>query len=207
MDLIIKIIEWLENIISGNFSAITGFLGVLIGALLMNFQNKAQRKLEFCEKQLREFYSPLVGIRKEIKILSEFKCIVEKASDEWWQKVCKIGDLLEPSKGDEYYNKKGKGIDGQIEYDNVQFKSKILPAYRKLVEIFKNNYYLAEEETKKYFPTLLKFVELWERFLSKTHPREVIKKINSSEKELLPFYQHLEETLEALRKKLKEGKT
>ncbi|MBU1785301.1 MAG: hypothetical protein KKG95_08210 [Candidatus Omnitrophica bacterium] len=82
----------------------------------------------------------------------------------------------------------------------------MLPAYPKLIEIFKNNYYLAEEETKKYFPILIKFIESWKRFLSKTHPRDVIKKINISEKELLPFYQHLEEKLKTLRGKLKEGK-
>ncbi|MBU0999399.1 hypothetical protein KKG24_03835 [Patescibacteria group bacterium] len=185
---------------------LSGLIGVFVGAWLSSRQNQTQRKLDFCEKQLKEFYSPLVGIREEIRILSEFRCSAEKASEEWWQEVCKIADQMELSQRQKYYDEEGKGIGGQIEYDNVQLETKVLPAYPKLIEIFKNNYYLAEEETKKYFPILIKFIESWKRFLSKTHPRDVIKKINISEKELLPFYQHLEEKLKTLRGKLKEGK-
>lgn len=186
-------------------SALSGLIGVFVGAWLYSSQSQRQRKLDFCEKQLKEFYSPLVGIRKEIQILSEFRCDVERASEERWQEVCKVGDQMKPSEAQKYRNGNDKCIDGPIEYEDEQFEIKILPAYRKLVETFKNNSYLAEEETREFLPTLIKFVDLWERNLSKTHSREVIKKINFSEKELLPFYKHLEEKCSLLREKIKKG--
>ncbi len=185
---------------------LSGLIGVFVGTWLSGRQSQTQSKLDFCEKQLREFYSPLVGIRKEIEILTKFRGIVAKASDEWWNEAFKISAQVGTTLGQKYSDETQKGLDGQIEYDNKQLEYKILPGYRELVEIFKNNYYLAEEETKKFFPILVKFVELWERFLSKTHPRQVINKIDLSEKELMPFYQHLENKLESLREKLKEGK-
>lgn len=201
-----KIFDLIWKISTHITPILSGLAGVFVGAWLSNRQSQNQRKLDFFEKQLRELYSPLIGTRKEIQILSEFRCVVEGASDEWWKDVCKLGDQMDMEKAQKYYDEKEKGIDGPIGYNNNQLKIKILPAYRQLVEIFRNNFYLAEEETKKYFPTLVKFIETWERFLSQTHPREVMQKINVSEKELQPFYQHLEETLKALREKLKEGK-
>lgn len=199
--------DWIKNIISQNFSAITGLLGVYIGAWLTKRQVVTQRKLDFYEKQLRELYSPLIGIRKEIQILSEFRLAGEKASQEWWQKVCKCGQNIKDGvAATKFYEKEGEKITSQIEYENKQLTEKIIPAYRKMVDIFKNNYWLAEEQTKEYFPNLVKFIETWERFLSRTHPIEVIKNISVSENELLPFYDNIEEIHKFLRGKLKTGR-
>jgi len=206
MEWIIKTMDWIKNVISQNFSAITGLLGVYIGAWLTKRQIITQRKLNFYEKQLRELYSPLVGIRKEIQILSEFRLAGEKASQEWWQKVCKQGEgIKDYTESGKFYDDKGSKITSQIEYENRQLTEKIIPAYRKMIDTFKNNYWLAEEQTKEYLPTLVKFIETWERFLSRTHPIEVIKDISVSEKELLPFYNHIEQTLNFLKEKLKVG--
>lgn len=198
--------DWIKNIITQNFSAITGLFGVYIGAWLTKRQTVTQRKLDFCEKQLREFYSPLVGIRKEIQILSEFRLAGEEASRKWWQKVCERGQhIKDQGENVKFYDNEGNKITSQIEYENMQLIEKIIPAYRKMVDTFKNNYWLAEEQTKEYFPALVKFIESWERFLSHTHPIEVIKDISVSEKELLSFYNHIEQTHNFLRKKLKTG--
>jgi len=166
--------EWIKNIISQNFSAITLLLGVCIGAWLAKRQSHTQRKLDFYEKQLRKLYSPLVGIRKEIKILSEFRLAGENASHEWWQKVCEYGkQIKDPDRAEKYYGKEGEKVIPKIKYENKQLTEKIIPSYRKMIDTFKENYWLAEEETKEYFPTLIKFVEAWERFLSKTHHPDV----------------------------------
>ncbi len=206
MEWIIKTIDWIKSIISQNISAITGLLGVYIGAWLANRQNQVQRRLDFCERQIRELYSPLVGIRKEIRILSEFRVKGGEASQEWWQKVCEFGkQIKDPNRASQYYDKEGEKITTQIEYENKQLTEKIIPSYRKMIGVFKDNYWLAEEETKKYFPALIKFVETWERFLSKTHPVDVIKNINVKEEELMPFYEHIEAIHKSLREKLKKG--
>lgn len=197
---IIKTMDWIKNIISQNFdtifTAIIVLLSVYIGAWLTKRQIVTQRKLDFCEKQLREFYSPLVGIRKEIETLSKFRVAGEKARRAWWQKIHKQGNQIEDSQ---------KKINSSIEYDNKQLEEKLIPAYRKMVDVFKNNYWLAEEETKDHFSTLIKFVETWERFLSKTHPSEVIEEIQVQEEELIPFYKHIEAIHKSLREKLKKG--
>lgn len=201
-------IVWLKNIIFSYFpvifSAITGLLGVYIGAWLINHQNIMQRKLDFYEKQLRELYSPLVGIRKEIRILSEFRLAGYQAQNKWWKEVCKNGNrITDTSLAQKFYETKNPMIDSQIEYENNQLTKKIIPAYRELVNILRNNYWLAEEETKDYFPTLIKFVETWERHLSDTHSAEVLQEIAVSEDKLLPFYENIEKVHNNLRKKLK----
>ena len=199
--------DWIKGIISQNFSAITGLFGVYIGAWLTKRQTVTRRKLDFYEKQLRELYSSLVGVRKEIQILSEFRLAGAEASQKWWQKVCQRGkNIHDHGEATKFYDEEGKGISSQIEYENKQLTEKIIPAYRQMVDILKNNYWLAEEQTKEYFPTLVKFVEVWERFLSRTHPVDVIKEISVSEKELMPFYKNIEDTHDSFRKKLKNGK-
>ena len=204
IELITKTIIWIKNLISQNFSALTGLLGVYIGAWATSRQTVTQRKLDFYEKQLRELYSPLVGVRKEIQILSEFRLAGEEASQKWWRKVCERGKYMEINKSVDFYDKEGDKITTQIEYENKQLVEKIIPAYRQMVNIFKDNYWLAEEQTKMHFPTLIKFVEVWERYLSRTHPMDVIKEINVSENELMPFYKDIEKIHCSLRKKLKK---
>lgn len=195
------------DIISQNIPAVTGLVGVCVGAWLVNLQNRSQRRFNFYEKQLREFYSPLVGIRKEIQILSEFRVAGEQAARKWWEKISEQGKRIEDhDKAQKMYDEEGQKITSQIDYENKQLTEKIIPAYRKMADIFKDNYWLAEESTRKYFPTLVKFIETWERYLSDTHPREVISEINVSEKELMLFYKDIDENLDFLRKKLKEVK-
>jgi len=204
---IVSIISWIKNLITQNFSAITGLFGVYIGASLARRQMNKERKLRFYEKQLREFYSPLLGVRKEIQILSEFRLAGEQAQNEWWQDVCKRGNNIKDiSNVKEYYDKEGKQITSQIDYENRQLVDKIIPSYRKMVDIFKNNYWLAEIETKEYFPILIKFVETWERHLSRSHSMEVLKEISVSEDKLMTFYKDLEDQCSVLREKLKSGK-
>ncbi len=199
-------IEWFKKIILENFAAITGLLGVGIGGWIANQQFTRDKKLDFYEKQLREFYSPLVGIREEIRVLGEFRLEGEQASFKWWEKICSYGKDLNPDKSQPYYEQEGKYISTQIKYENMQLNDKIIPGYRKMVQIFLNNYWLAEEETKKYLPVLIKFVETWERYLSGMHPMEVIQQIQVKEEALMPFYAQINETHKKLREKLKNRK-
>jgi len=207
MNWIMETFDWIKGVVADNFSALIGLLGVYVGVWLTRRQMEVHRKLEFCEKQLREFYSPLVGIRKEIRILSEFRLAGEKAHYKWWQDVSKFSDQIkERSLSQKYLDEKGSMISSQIEYENKQLTEKIIPAYRQMAAIFKNNYWLAEEETKNHFPTLIQFIETWERHLSRTHPPEVIQEISVSEEKLMPFYANIEQFHNFLREKLKEGK-
>jgi hypothetical protein len=128
--------------------AIAGLAGVLMGSWLTRRQQKEQRKLDFVEKQLRCFYSPLVGIRNEIYMLSELRLTISQSSDRHWRKLC---EEAREAGGPDYVKKvmdrRRDEFMKSIEYDNNQLTEGLLPAYRRMVTIFRDNYYLAEERT------------------------------------------------------------
>jgi hypothetical protein len=94
-----------------------------------------------------------------------------------------------------------------LKYNNRQITEILLPSYRHMVSIFREYYYLADPHTRKHFGTLLGYVDIWDRWLSKSIPPEVIKDIGHSEKILDPFYDEIEEIHNALHTKLANSKT
>lgn len=182
----------------------SGFIGVMLGSWLSARYGEKQRNLIFIEKQLKELYSPLLGIRKEIATLSEYRRLAEDASGTWWKRVCSIAERIKDDPIlEEYFDKEGGMIMPQIEYNNAQLKDRLIPAYRQLIKVFKNNYWLAEEDTKQHFSKLVMFVEMWDRILSHTHPREVMNTLRIEEKELLGLYENIEAQHAKLRARIK----
>jgi len=74
-----------------------------------------------------------------------------------------------------------------------------------MVDLFREKYWLAEFETRKYFTPLVEFVEGWNRFLSRTHSSEVLRRVDVKEDVLLPFYDHLKQTHDQLRERVKDA--
>ena len=66
----LKLIHWGISI---GIPAASGLGGVMLGAWLSGKRETRQRQLEFIKKQLRDFYSPLLGIRSEIRMRSELR--------------------------------------------------------------------------------------------------------------------------------------
>lgn len=85
-----------------------------------------------------------------------------------------------------------------IEYDNNQLREELIPLYRKMLDIFTEKYWLADEDTRAYYQEFLEFVEIWERFLAEALPGEVIRKLGHTEENVLPFYEHVERKLSVL---------
>src|SRR4051794_39443443 len=79
-----------------------------------------------------------------------------------------------------------------IEDDNRQFAEVIMPAYRKMLELFTSKMHLAEFSTIQHFTALLEFVEIWNRWLDSSIPPEVVTNIGHTETKLYPFYEDLE---------------
>lgn len=71
--------------------------------------------------------------------------------------------------------------------------------------MFRENLWLADEDTQKHLGPLVEYVELWERWLAKAIPAEVLKRVDKGEAALHPFYDHLQRRHDELRKKLAEG--
>lgn len=193
-------------IVSVSVPALSGLTGVMIGAWLTRRQQKEQRKLDFVEKQLRCFYSPLLGIRNEIRMLSELRLKISESADRQWRKICE--EAREAGGADcvaQVTNERKAVFMKAIEYDNKQLTESLLPAYHRMVATFRENYYLGENETREHFGSLLEFVDIWDRWLDRSIPHEVTKDLNHGEKGLQSFYADLEKTHNELSAKLRNG--
>lgn len=96
----------------------------------------------------------------------------------------------------------GAPYDKIIEYDNNQLREELMPLYRKMLDLFTEKYWLADEDTRAFYDDFLEFVEIWERFLVGALPGEVIKKLGHGEEDLVPFYEHVERKLSALQEEI-----
>lgn len=185
--------------------AISGLTGVTIGAWLTSRRDRKQRQLAFLEKQLGAFYSPMLGLRNEIKTHSALRSRIQHEANEAWQQFCAKTQHLDVEKRQQITNERIAEFTQIIEYDNTKLNEELLPAYRKMVELFRENYWLAEEETRTYYADLLEFVEIWNRWVEKALPPEVLKRLQHGEENLIPFYEHVENMHDAIRRKLKDG--
>ncbi|HEY0104463.1 MAG TPA: hypothetical protein VGB91_00150 [Rhizomicrobium sp.] len=185
-------------------SAFAGLLGVGLGGWIANRNDKARRRAEFLNRQLSEFYGPLLSLRAETNAKGELRDRLSSIASEQWQNICAEYEGASPqAKRDglsERYDRFGK----MIEYDNGQLRTALMPAYREMLSVFRDRMWLSEPETRRYFSTLVEFVEIWERFLSETIPREVLVAVEHSEKKLIPFYDHVERKVDSRRQQLSE---
>jgi len=180
---------------------------VVIGAWLTSKRERLQRRLDFVARQLREFYSPLLALRSEIKIRGELRLRIHNTADTIWRKLCEeAGKFPNP---DEVQRKLSEErfpeFQKLIEHDNRKFSEETLPTYRRMVTIFRENMMLAESDTQPYFEKLLEFVDLWDRWMEKSIPREVIELLDQGEAPLQPFYRNLQENFEKLRTRYAKG--
>ena len=192
--------RWIISIAAPTLS---GLSGVIIGSWLSSRQHQKKQRLEFIEQQLSCFYSPLLGIRDEIRMLSELRQKISQSADYHWKKICKNA---RESGGTENLrhvtDERRDEFMKAIEYDNKQLTESLLPSYRKMAIIFRENYYLAENETRDFFKSLIEFIDIWDRWLDKSIPYEVIEEFGYGEKLLHPFYENLEIIHNKLRDRL-----
>lgn len=194
--------RWIASIA---IPAVSGLVGVAIGAWLTSRREQKQRKLAFLEKQLSMLYSPMLGLRNEIKAHSAFRLRVQNEGNAAWTQLCAETERLDVEARQRISNERGPEFTRIIEYDNTKFHEELLPAYRKMVELFRECYWLAEPETRTRYADLLEFVEVWNRWLDKALPPEVLKRLEHGEDNLAPFYEHIEQMHNAIRQKLKDG--
>lgn len=172
---------------------ITGLLGYLYGLLKLS----REKKLEFYERQLREFYSPILGCVEEVKAKSKVREEIFKLSDPAWKKI--VAEQPKPFlESDKYFEPFQK----QILYDNKQFREELFTLYKKMFLIFSTNISLANSSTRKWYYELARFVEIWARWLEDSIPVEVVKEMNHNENRLEPFYQDLKVNMEKIRRKI-----
>lgn len=177
-------LETIKFVVSVVAPVVIGWLGLQYGLR----QLKEEKRLAYIEKQLSEFYSPLLGLHKEIRAKSELRVKIQKVGGEIWKENVQAG--LNPSI---------ESTEKEIEYDNRQLNEEFVPMYRHMLEIFRKNYWLAEPDTREHYPILVEYVESWNRSLAGGVSGEIIQKIGHTEANLRPFYDELEKRTEHLR--------
>jgi hypothetical protein len=175
---------------------------LLAGNLAYRFalrQERERRKLAFIERQISDFYSPLLGWVKRTKASTELRTEIGNAADTAWQKTA---SAIPPGTEDSHFAPFAK----VIEYNNLQLKQEILPLYSHMLDTFTANHWLAEESTRAHYPELVRFVDVWQRFIADAVPGPVLKEIRHSEEGLEPLYSDLEAQLARLRARVASGK-
>jgi len=198
----IEILKWGISIA---VPAISGLLGVVVGAILTARRENIKRKHDFIEKQLNDFYSPLLAIRKNLEVTGKLRLKISNVADNEWRRLC--AELEgRPEALRNLSETRGKAFKKIIDYDNAKLKNEDMPSYHKMIDIVQNNMWLAEPSTLEHFPELISFIDIWDRFIAETLPGEVINAIGHSEKTVYPFYDDLQKCHDKLRAILSEGK-
>lgn len=136
----------------------------------------------------------------------ELRVKIQDAASSAWQELVRVADQNGgPAEKKNLSDNRLPEFKRIIDYDNRMFTEELIPAYKAMVKIFRENMWLAEPSTREYFQKLLEFVDIWDRSLDKSMPVEVLEKLKHTEKTLHPFYEHLEQTHSSLRKKLETG--
>jgi len=199
----IELVRWAISI---GVPALAGFAGVLVGAWLTGRRERDQRRLAFVERQLKDFYSPMLGLRTEIRMRSELRVRIHDTADVVWRELCEHARQVSVDALGQLSQTRGPEFTKVIDYDNKQLQEELLPAYRQMAKLFRENLWLADPDTREHYRHLIEFIELWDRWLAKSIPGEVIERLGHSEDNLKPFYEHLQQRHDDLRARIKQGK-
>jgi hypothetical protein len=177
-------------------TAVVGLVGVGLGGLLISWNQRKERRERFVLDQLREFYAPMLGIRERLRAKNEVRLKVSAAANAEWPRL--MSTARESGNLRETRERLSPEFGKIIEYENQQLKEEIIPLYRQMMDLFTAKMHLTEPSTRKHFPALVDFVEIWERSLGGALPREVVPLVGANEETLISFYTDLETNFERL---------
>ncbi len=182
------------------------FFSALVGGLIVYVFGVRKLSIEvrntFIQKQMSEFYSPIAGYRKRIGARGAVREKISIAAEAAWQELC--GQARASGQSMLNHEEQFEPYRSIIEYDNMQLREEVIPLYRKMLDIFTDKYWLADEDTRDYYQNFFEFVEIWERYLAESLPGGVLKKLDHTEGNVHPFYEHIEQKLSALQSEINE---
>jgi hypothetical protein len=159
---------------------------------------RKQKRHNFNERRLTDFYAPMLGCIKKIRAGRKLSVQISTASDASWREWC----ARNPHPSPESHDKELAPYERSVEYENNKFPNEYLPLYDKMLAVFDANQHLAYPSTREWYERFAKFVDLWHRFLDDAVPAEAVRKLDVTEEELLPFYQELQSQHDHLARKL-----
>lgn len=182
-------------------TAVGALLGAAAGLLVALQVSRVQRRGDFRRKQLGEFYSPMAGWVKHVTALNTLNQRIWSEYETAWQGVvAKYGDHI-PEK----INDDAERFQKRIRYANEQHRNEILPLYRRMLEHFTGNYWLAESSTRTYYQDFLEFVEIWNMQEQEVLASELRERVRPNMLQVTAFFQHLETTLGTLQQHVLSG--
>lgn len=195
LDIITQLNPLIQSVTSSFFTLIACFLGFWCTYYFAIRRSKFEKERDFTYQQITKFYSPLVVLQKRIETIKKLKKEFSYAGNEACKKRYKDGHMYNDE--DKKYSKQ---IKKEIEIRNQEFPKYILPLYDRMVDIFEKNYWLAENNTKNFYKTLLSYVEKEHKYYSRIIPLCTFNEIDFNDKDILLFYKNIEETLYKLKK-------
>ena len=165
----------------------------------MHSQTLERRHRRILEK-LSKFYSPLLGMRMQIRAKGEVRVKVHDAARTAWEGLFR--GITDPAVKQRIENDRWPKFEALITYSDEQLRAELVPLYLGILELFTTNMQFAEDSTLEHFKVLVEFTELWKRHQQTPMPPEVISTLDHSEKKLYPFYEDLETQFRNLRAQL-----
>ena len=191
-----------SNLVTAIVTAAAGLAGVVAGGGITALNQRRERRNNRLREQLQTFYSPLLGMHLQVRAKSEVRVKVSNIAQASWPDLFRgvespqIKQRIQDESEPQYVR--------LIEYSNAQLTNEIVPLYRDMLEHFTKNLWLAEPSTVSHYAALIEYVEMWNRFLDGSLPKEVLDKVEHKEERLKPLYADLKEQFERLRRELKE---
>ncbi|GAB6990867.1 hypothetical protein [Paenibacillus pini] len=170
------------------------------GAIYFSFrQYRFQKYLGFVERQLDQFYGPMLGCINYLDANRALRIFLYEKESE----VMNDNDI------DEFLDNKVRleYINNSIAYDNKIFLEQVFPQYRKMLSLFSEHSSCVLPETMKHYQTLYKFVGIWERHFAKAVNREVVARLDFEEDKLIDLYLNIRQTVDKLQKELLSKKS
>jgi hypothetical protein len=161
-----------ETVALALIAAASLICSIFLWAWLSQRNDQQQRMFDFTEKQLEELYSPLLGILDQVGAM---KALQDRVAGEF---------------------------SASAHDESNRSKNELMSCYKRMLEILREKFWLAEDSTRERFQILVQYVEIYERALNRAIPVEVIGWLNVREAELEPLYTDLEQTSRNLRSKL-----
>ena len=189
------------GVVQSAIAAGSALLGVGIGGFIAARNQKRERRNARIREQIEGFYSPMLGMRAEIEAKSNLRQRLHALAGETWQEEL-LGHSAETKI--QITEQRWGAFAKLVEYSDNQRREELIPLYEKMLEQFSKNLWLSEPSTIAYYAALSDFVEIWRRFLDKSIPVEMLRKIEHSEQALVPLYDDLKMQFDKLTRELSE---
>jgi hypothetical protein len=191
------------GVLNAAIAAGAGLVGVSIGAWMTGRNQKAERRNARTKEKLQDFYSPMLGMRSEIKAKSESRFQVTNVAGGAW--VEEFVGVTDPDAKRTITEAMSPKYDRVQNYNEVLLKEQIVPLYRKMLKHFTKHMWLSEASTRAYYNELCEFVEIWNRALDDSLPGRVRAKLQHDETKLYPFYDDLQKNFDRLTTELNKN--